>query len=172
MDNSVIIGLFISGGISIGATGCALVALARMDWISKHFHSHNNLPNIIGTQWDCEWFLEDGNLDVRDRLEILKWTKNSQFKALGHQSRTIDGKIRKYTYKIKGEVAPSGAIVITYKADKYPTQGNIGVACMELSLNAETIEGLWCGRKSAHTIEGEKVIRVRGGKVKCTRINS
>jgi hypothetical protein len=154
---------------AIGGILAALVGQVPVKDVLSHWARHqNNIPEIIDTKWQAAWYLEDGVLYARDTVTFEKWTKNSQFDGYGEV--THEGK--QYKYSISGEVSPNRVVVLIYKAEKFPTEANIGTACLQLSSNAEGLDGDWIGLVSSKESDGSYVPRLRGGKVVMTKIKS
>ena len=142
---------------------------ARMREVEKassaQMRQQSNIPEIMGTKWSTEWYNADGTKHASDEVTFSKWTKNSQFEGYGEVTY---GGIQ-YKYSITGEVAPSRIVVLTYKAERFPTEANIGTACLELSQDAKELNGYWAGRTTL-TQKGQKTYIVRSGKVKMKEI--
>ena len=134
--------------------------------ISKRFRDQKDIPDIVGTVWAAEWYFEDDELYVKDEITLEQWTRKGHFE--GHGEVLHDD--TKYKYPITGEVTASRIVVLTYKAEAYPTEGNIGTACMDLSDGAKKLRGRWAGRASGTADGGEKVSFIRGGRVTMKRI--
>ena len=120
---------------------------------------------ITGTRWNAEWKYEDGKTYTSDKVTISDWTARNQFQGYGE----VTYGDKEYKYSITGEVSRNGIVVMTYKAEKYPTEANIGMACLELSSSATEMEGYWSGRAS-YEQNGKKIHGVRGGTVKMVKI--
>src|SRR5205085_803795 len=121
--------------------------------------------DIMGTRWSVEWLDEDGKLYVSDKVTFSRWVNKNQFEGYGEV--THHGK--EYKYSITGEVSRAG-VVIVYKAEKFPTEGNIGTACLQLSIGAETLVGKWSGFASVPLPDGSKTTGLRSGKVTMQKI--
>jgi uncharacterized protein len=123
--------------------------------------------DIMNTEWAADWRFDEVTPFVQDRVFFTKWTGNNQFDGFGK----VLWDTREYKYSITGEVSRNGIVVLTYKAENYPTEANIGMACMELSSNAEQLIGYWSGR---HSIEvgGKKVYTVRSGPVTMQKVRT
>jgi hypothetical protein len=126
-----------------------------------------NIPEIMKTRWNADWRHDDGTQFIEDKVAFSKWTRKSQFE--GHGEATYGDK--EYTYPIVGEVSPNRIVVLTYKAEKYPTEANIGMAALELSSDAEQLDGYWVGRASIEK-DGRKMYTLRRGTVKMKKIRS
>lgn len=153
-------------GAIIGAAATIVAVLLGKIPLEKAFsyrkRKRYNIPEIMQTRWQADWHYEDGSLYISDSVTFSKWTKGCEFVGFGEV--THEGK--EYKYSITGEVGPNRVVVLTYKAEKYPLQGNIGMACLELSNSAELLEGIWAGRSSKKIQDGKKVYMVRSGEVK------
>ena len=153
----------------IGAAATIIAAvvgkISSITVFSFFFRSRKNIPQIMKTVWSAQWFYEDGSLYVKDRITFKKWKKNNEFTGYGEMEK---GK-KVYKYPIKGTVAPNGIVVLYYEAEEFPAQGNIGMACLELSINALELVGSWAGRCSKKLDDGNWVNLIRGGKVKMER---
>ena len=158
----------------ISVIGTLLVAIiGKMSFTSitsKRFRSTHSIPDIKGTRWLCEWFYENDELYIKDEMEIVKWTKDGRFKGVGHQVRGADPAARVFNYPISGEISPSRVVVLTYKAEKYPTEAHIGMACVQLTVGADQMLGHWCGLASGKSEQGTKIATLRHGKVNCTKL--
>ena len=140
----------------IGAAATIVAAILGMpvvnDWLSSRMRQRSNIPEIMGTKWSAEWGYEDGRPPLNDIVTFSKWTKNNQFEGFGE----ITHQGKQYRYSITGEVSPSRVVVLTYKAERYPTEANIGTACLQLSDNAEEFTGTWIGF-AATTLRGGRL---------------
>jgi len=132
----------------------------------RSYRDKKNIPQIMGTIWSAQWFYEDKSLYVQDTVKFEKWEKNIEFSGYGEM---MSGN-NLYKYPIKGTVAPSGIVVLSYEAQHFPTEGNIGVACLELSNGTHELRGLWAGRCSKKLDDGNWVNLIRGGKVEMKRL--
>ncbi|MGO9318709.1 MAG: hypothetical protein ACLPXT_04505 [Terracidiphilus sp.] len=144
--------------VTVGAGIGVLTTVFWHNWRSKRFRSANRIPDLIG-QWRCKWFDDAKSQDqpkVEDTVEILKWTTQGQFLAVGHQPQF------QLSYPIMGEIDPSRVVTLAYKAARYPFEPNRGVACLELSRDGKTMEGHWYGRRSS--------TQLGGGRVSCSRL--
>jgi hypothetical protein len=154
----------------IAAVGGIIVALIGQlpikDAISARFRSQNNIPQIMGTKWKAEWSYNDGSPSINDTVTLSKWTKDSQFEGSGE---VMYDKL--YTYSITGEVSPSRVVVLTYKAEKYPTEVNIGTASLLLSNPPNDLSGAWSGVEARQQPDGSQVYKVRGGKLTMHKVN-
>ncbi|MFX0116700.1 MAG: hypothetical protein ACFFB3_19285 [Candidatus Hodarchaeota archaeon] len=118
-----------------------------------------SLPDITKTIWEANWYFEDGTLYVSDQVTFKKWTRTNLFSGYGEVTHGN----KQYKYSIEGEMSPKGIVVLTYKAEKFPTEAPIGMACLELSDNAENLEGYWSGRARGD---------IKYGKVKMRKIGA
>lgn len=124
------------------------------------FRKNRNIPNII-TEWEGNWYLEDGSeYATNDRINLVKWLKDGKFR--GHGGVIFNRK--NYKYSITGEITPTRFVMLEYKAENYPTEGNVGVAFLFLNQSAETMEGYWTG-----TVSTDNGTRLANGKVKLER---
>jgi hypothetical protein len=124
-----------------------------------------NIPEIMNTQWKAEWSYDDGNPTVVDSVTLEKWTKKTQFGGYGE----VDHAGKRYKYSITGEVSPTRVVLLTYKAEKYPTEANIGTAALLLSTSAQDLTGTWSGLEASTLASGTKY-ELRGGRVRMQRI--
>lgn len=156
--------------IMLGIVGAAIEEIIRQivipKFASSKFRSNHKIIDITG-YWSCKWFYDDRKEPLEDEIEIVKWTKNSKFEGFGHQKKEIDGQTRVFNYPVSGEVSPSRIVVLTYKADKYPTQGNIGTASLHLDISGEKMSGYWCGLGSKKMDDGGTITALNHGKVEC-----
>lgn len=122
--------------------------------------------NIVGTRWKAEWLFDDGKVYVSDKVTFERWTGQGQFEGYGEATFGDT----EYKYPFSGEVSfGTRIVVLTYRAENYPEEGNIGVACMEFSNSARELTGYWAGR--AHRVEnGTKSYTVRTGKIEMKKI--
>lgn len=168
MDSTIIVAL-----IGAAATIMAVI-LGKVPWDkiwSWTFRKHHNIPNVVGTEWTSTWHDEDNKPYATDRVKFRKWTKGNRFAGTGDITYDEGGNPRRYKYPIEGEVSPQGIVVLTYRAQGYPTQAHIGMACMELSNSARELSGRWAGRGSKTDASGNKYYTVRFGKVKMVKID-
>jgi hypothetical protein len=162
MDKDITTALIGAGATLAGAL------IGKFSWdkvTSLSMRRRYGIPEIMRTKWAADWRYEDGSPYVTDGVTFSKWTKKSQFEGYGE---VMHGSIE-YKYSINGEVSRNGIVVLTYKAEKYPTEANIGMACLELSNSATELIGYWGGRDSM-TVNGKKVYTVRGGTVTMKKI--
>jgi hypothetical protein len=145
-------------GVVVGTIFGASVAIRIQERRHQLFRTKNDIPNLLG-KWRCQWFDQEvptGEPKIEDVVEILRWTTTGEFVAKGHQPQfNLD-------YPIVGDVDASRVVTLAYKASRYPFEPNRGVACLELSRDGNTMEGLWIGRRFSN--------RLGGGPVKCSRI--
>lgn len=155
---SICVGILsLIAGIIVAVVG----KLPIENFFSRRERQQNNIPEIMQTKWSAEWQFEDGSLYIKDSVTFEKWTKNSQFAGYGEVTHGE----KQYKYSIEGEVAPNRIVVLIYKAEKYPLQANIGIACLELSTNAERLVGTWSGLSSRKLSDGTKVEALRHGPI-------
>ncbi len=147
--------------------GGALVPVASKGveaLLSKRLRRRHHVPDIVNTVWKAEWRFEDDTVFVKDEVTFEKWTKGLGFRGYGtavHDNTT-------YKYTITGEISTTRYVILIYKGQDYPRAANIGVACLQLSDNANELEGSWSGRNSQE-IQGKKVFTVRGGRLTMIR---
>ena len=160
-----VVGALVGAGATVLAAIVAKLPLekAASFWV----RSRNNIPEIMKTRWSAEWLRDDGTLFVKDVVTFSKWTRKAQFEGYGEV--THDG--TQYKYSIVGEVSPSRIVVLTYKAERYPTEASFGMACMELSENVKELDGYWAGRTSLLQ-DGKRVYAVRVGLVRMRAIKA
>ncbi|MCH8153568.1 MAG: hypothetical protein IH830_14505 [Planctomycetes bacterium] len=164
----------IAAGIS-GACGIAGTIIAKISWDRigsfRFRRKHHIYPGLIKTVWKARWFDEDEEILFEDEITFEKWKKKNQFVGVGNIEFTTNGKTKKYTYSIEGEVSPTGFIVLTYKAEKYPEQANIGMACLRLAADPmNDMQGFWSGRCSRQLKTGETVYLLRAGRLTMSHI--
>ncbi len=155
-------GLTFIGGIIVAIIGRVPVE----NFFSRRERQRQNIPEIMKTKWETEWYFEDKSLYVKDIVTFSNWKKGNQFEGYGEV--THEGKL--YKYSLEGEVSPNRIVVFTYKAEKFPSQANIGTACVDLSSSAEELEGIWAGRVTKTLPDGQHVHLIRSGAVKMRRI--
>lgn len=164
---SKIILIVVTGLVSILTTWIGRIPVE--DWISAKMRRQYlgpNAPQIANTRWAAEWKYEDGSPSLNDIVTFSKWTKDNLFEGFGE----ITYPNKQYKYSIKGEVSPRGVVVLNYKAEGYPTEANIGTACLQLSGNAEDLAGTWTGLQGVKQSNGTEVFELRGGKVAMHKI--
>lgn len=156
-----------SGLIGAAATlGAALIAKVPLErGLSVLARRRNNIPEIMNTRWRAEWRYDDNQLFVEDEVTFSKWRKKCRFEGYGEVTHGD----KQYKYTIEGEISPSRVVVISYKAERYPTEASIGTACLELGDSAIDMNGYWSGRASALQ-NGKKIYTVRGGTVQLRKI--
>jgi hypothetical protein len=151
----------------IGAAATIIVAVLGKvpieSLISAWSRKRANIPEIMASQWKAEWQYDDGGPAVADIVTFESWTKNSKFK--GHGEVTHGDKI--YRYSITGEVSPTRLVVLTYKAEKFPTEANFGTAAMLLSGDPRELTGSWSGLEY---VTATQAYRIRGGKLTMKRV--
>ncbi len=123
--------------------------------------------DIMETKWSADWFYEDGTLYVSDEVAFSRWITNTQFEGYGVV--TYPDHDKQYTYSITGEVSRTGVVVLVFKAERFPTEANIGTACLQLSINAQTLTGSWTGFATMKLRDGNEVAKLRGGAVTMKR---
>jgi hypothetical protein len=166
MKTEIIVALIsLAGGIITTILG----KISLTSLTSRSFRSKHSIPDIQGTSWSCEWLYENDDLYVKDDIKIVKWTKDGSFEGFGRQAKEGDPAAHVYEYPIKGEVFPTRVVVLTYQAEKYPTEGHVGMACMELNNDATKMDGHWCGMASKKLDEGNEESALRHGKVRCIK---
>lgn len=130
--------------IFVAFVGGVLVLAVQLAY--EHYSSVNarkDLPDIAGTQWDASWIENNGKSLPHDTVTFSKWTKNNLFEGTG--AITYPDHI--YHYRINGEVTQGRILVMTYRAEGYPTESIIGTACLKFSSNAKDLDGSWIGFK-------------------------
>lgn len=154
--------------IVAGIVGTVLGAIVQpivTDWTeqrrSKEVRIASGVPEIMRTKWDAEWNFQDGTPYTKEVVTFEKWTKNSQFEGYGEVIH--DGK--QYKYSIRGDVSPKGIVALTYKAERFPTEANIGTACLQLSTSAGRLDGFWSGLVGAKGANGKERSELRNGTV-------
>ena len=160
-------------GALIGAAATLLAGLLAKVPIEKGFsywfRKGLNIPDIVGTggtQWSAEWRYDDGSAPLRDTVTFSNWTKDNLFEGFGE----ITYPDARFKYSVTGEVSPTRIVVLTYKAEGYPTGANIGTACLQLSGNARDLAGTWIGLEGAKQPDDPEVFKLRGGKVTMHKI--
>lgn len=122
--------------------------------------------DLMETRWSAQWLREDGTTYVNDEVTFSRWITSSQFEGYG----VVKYPDKKYKYSIKGEVSRTGVIVLVYKAERFPTEANIGTACLQLSISAEELEGTWSGFASVIQPDGKKLPKLVTGKITMKKI--
>jgi hypothetical protein len=170
MNIEIIKALIALAGTVIGVILTAVLGPMVKDWVESRNSSRtrlrSNIPEIISTKWSAVWRFQDGAEYVSDTITFSKWTRNSQFEGYGEV--THGGK--QYKYTVSGEVSPARIVVFTYKAERFPTEANIGIACLELSVGADELQGTWSGLVGKKQADGTKIPGVHGGSVKMQKI--
>ena len=121
---------------------------------------------IMGTRWSANWYHEDGTLYVSDKVTFSSWINSHQFDGYGE----VTHHDKEYKYSITGEVSRTGIVVLVYKAERFPTEANIGTVCLQLSISAQELEGTWTGFGSRKQPDGKKVATLITGKITMRRI--
>src|SRR5713226_3268504 len=136
MDTKVTVALITAAGTLLAA----LIGKIPLEkGLSYWRRRESGIPDIMGTKWKAEWKYEDGTLLPSDTVTFSNWTKNNLFEGFGEITY---GKL--YKYLITGEVSPR-VVVMTYKAEGYPKEANIGTACLLLSTDGQDLRGTWVG---------------------------
>lgn len=163
MDPTIVVSII----SAVGGIIAAIVARVPIEnMFSRRGRQQNNIPEIMQTKWSAEWRFEDGSLYVQDSVTFDKWTKNSQFIGYGE----VIHNDKQFKYAIEGEVAPNRIVVLIYKAEKYPSQANIGMAILKLSTDAEELNGNWSGLASKKLPDGSKEEALRSGSIRMHKI--
>lgn len=139
MDPSIVSALITAGAMILVAL-IGKVSLPKIN--SYRLRRKYSLPDITKTKWEADWYFENGTLYVSDIVTFKKWTRLNLFSGYGE----VKHENKQYKYSIEGEISPKGIVVLIYKAEKFPTEAPIGMACLKLSDNAENLEGYWSGR--------------------------
>lgn len=122
--------------------------------------------DILGA-WSANWYRE-GKKTLSDKVTFSSWINSTQFEGYGE----IKYPNKEYKYSIAGEVSRTGRIVVlVYKAERFPTEANIGTACLQLSISAEELEGTWTGFVSDPQPDGTKQPKLMTGKITMKKIN-
>jgi hypothetical protein len=152
-------------GIPVAVIGALAGKVPVEKWLSTRSRKRAHIPEIMKTQWDCDWFRADGSLQVNDRVTFSDWTKDNQFNGYGEAQYgdTL------YKYSISGEVSPSRIVVLTYKAEKFPTGANVGMACFQLNGDATMGAGHWAGY-TPQTADGITTYGIVHGLIKLKRV--
>jgi len=170
MAPETITGLFSLATLVVGGVITYFLGPIAKDWVDNRESSKTRLrshvPEIICTRWSAVWSFQDGIEYVRDTVTFSRWTKSSQFEGYGEVTHGD----KQYKYTIMGEVSPAGIVVLTYKAERFPTEANIGMACLELSIGAEELTGTWSGLLAKKQPDGTKIRGVHGGTVSMKKI--
>jgi hypothetical protein len=160
----------------VGAFATALLEPPVHAWYEKRasvkvrndLHIDNTNLNIIATEWDATWEYDDGSPPLRDKVTFTEWSKDNFFDGYG----IIQYPKRPYKYSIKGEVSQNRVVLLTYKAQDYPTEANIGSACLLLSSDAQDLGGTWTGLQGKKEADGTEILQLRSGKVTMHRVNN
>lgn len=155
--------------IVTAALGVVATWLGRIpveNWFSSRMRNQSNIPEIMNSKWSAEWRFEDGSLYAADTITLVKWTRNNRFEGYGEVTYDNEG----YQYPISGEVSRTGIVILTYHAERYPTEANIGTACLQLSINAKDLSGGWVGLVSRKQADGKDLAALHVGNVKMHKI--
>jgi hypothetical protein len=134
---------------------------------SRAFRKNHDVPNIVGTRWKAVWYDDVGKVYVGDDVvTIKKWTKQNKFVGWGDM-KTKEG--NPYRYPIEGEVTAARIVVLNYKAERFPTEGLIGSACLLLDDPGARLEGYWVGKREVREA-GRVYWDLLPGKVTMTKI--
>ena|ERR1700676_2472585 len=159
----------------IGAGATILAALIGLlgvflasDVLSSRTRIHFGIEKIkiMNTTWAADFKFEDGSDYTKEVVTFEKWTKNTQFE--GHGEVVHSGK--QYRYPITGEVSPARIVVLDYKAEDFPTEANIGTACLQLNTSGDGLDGFWSGLVSTKQAGGKEVSELRSGTVSMKKI--
>jgi len=133
--------------------------------------STDGLPDatikLVPSKWQTEWFREDGSLYVNDTVTFGIWTESHRFEGFGEAQHTR----KTYKYTLAGEVSRNGVVALMYWAEGFPTEGNVGTACLHLSVDARQLDGFWSGFGSTKDGDGNRVGRIVHGRVLMRRID-
>lgn len=151
---------------ALGVVGTWLGRIPVENWLSARMRYQDNIPEIMNSKWSAEWRFEDGSLYATDTITFVKWTQNNHFEGYGEV--TYDN--TRYEYPISGEVSRTGIVILTYHAEQYPTQANIGTACLQLSINARDLSGGWAGLASRKQADGKDIAALHVGNVEMHKI--
>jgi hypothetical protein len=163
MDPTVSAAIISSVGAFVG--GIIVAIIARMpvqSYSSRKVRQRMNVPEIMKTKWQADWYYEDGNIFVSDTVTFEKWERGPRFSGYGE----VVHDEKQFKYSIEGEISPGRTLILSYKAEKFPSQANIGTACLELSSGADKLEGLWAGTASKKQPDGTTIHTIRGGRLK------
>lgn len=149
-------------GIISAASGILAALIGKIPveaFKSSRMRSQGKIPSsLIGTKWQARWYKPDGTLFVEDVVTFEKWTKDNHFEGYGE----VIWDNKQFKYSITGEVAPNKTVVLTYKAESFPVESNIGVACLRLSEGQRGLEGYWTAYSDdLHDLAAAKVSMVR-----------
>lgn len=163
MEKEVIAALIGAGGGIVAA----LIGKLPVEKVTSYIlRRRSNIPEIMHTKWKAEWKYEDGSPLPSGTVTFIKWTKDNLFEGFGE----ITYPNKQYKYSIRGEVSPRGVVVLTYKAEGFPTEANIGTASLLLSTDAQGLTGTWVGFEGTKQPDGTEVFKLRGGKVTMHKI--
>ena len=159
--------------VTTGVVATALVQpkvqALRQEEASSRMRRESNVAELMGTKWAADWYFDDDKKRVmHDTVTFSNWTKDNLFVGFGE----ITYPNKQYRYSITGEVSPVRVIILTYKAEQYPTETNIGTVCLQLSGNAEDLAGTWIGLEGTKQPDGTEMPKLHGGKVKMHRIRN
>lgn len=147
-------------GAILGATLGAILGPITSHWLDDRESSPTrDAIKIMNTKWNATWLKPDGTLYAKDVVTFSNWTKDDRF--VGDGDIVLNDK--PYRYAITGEVAPNRVVILTYKAEQFPTQSSFGTVCLSLSGDGLTLTGYWLHRPS-------DALEVVAGKVTMTRI--
>jgi hypothetical protein len=160
-------------GAVVGAVATALIQPAvqvrRQEEASSKMRRDSNVAELMGSKWAADWYFDDDkNRTLHDTVTFSNWTKDNLFVGFGE----ITYPNKQYKYSITGEVSPIRVVILNYKAEQYPTETNIGTACLQISGNAEDLAGTWVGLEYAKQPDGTEMPKLHGGKVKMHRIRN
>ncbi len=162
--------LIAAAGTLLGVIITVVIAPTVKDWLekrrSKHLRSGAGVPEIMGTKWEAYWNFQDGTQYTHEYVTFVKWTKGSKFEGYGEVQH---GEVL-YKYSITGEVSPRGIVALTYTAENFPTEANIGNACLQLSGNATKLEGFWVGLVAEKHADGKEQLELHNGRVRMQRV--
>jgi hypothetical protein len=168
MDPTIIVAIISAvGGIIVTVIGQIPIRELISRDRSRRIRRQINIPDIMQTKWAAKWCYEDGSEYVEDNITFDKWTKDSHFVGYGEQ---VTQNKKYYKYPVEGEVSPIGIVVLTYKAEDFPTHSNIGIACLQLSGGAEELNGTWAGLATKILENGEKERKLWSGPVTMSKI--
>jgi hypothetical protein len=122
---------------------------------------------LVPSRWETEWFLEDGTLYVKDTVTLKTWIEAHRFEGFG----AAQHKTKTYKYTLAGEVSRTGVVALRYWAEDFPTEANVGTACLQLSVDARRLDGFWTGFAMANNGAGNRVPRLVHGRVSMRRID-
>jgi hypothetical protein len=126
----------------IGAVVGLILQVGYDNYTSARLRKELRIPAIINTQWNAKWLDEDGRPLPDDTVTFAKkWTKNNLLEGKG----AINYPSKTYNYNITGEMAPERVLLLSYKAEDYPTEAHIGTVCLRLSGDGRELAGYWIG---------------------------